>query len=286
MIFFFLTLLIFASMEVVSKPLMGHFDPFVLTFWRFLLGFLFFLLYPGVKNRISEIIKFKKIEWISVFILGILNAFLAMGILQVGVKLSSAATAATVFCSNPIFVFIFAYMLGMEKFSYKKLLGLMLGVLSIGIIMSEKGFVIKEGVVYALFAAVLFAIYTVLSKKTVSKINPFTVNLASFFFGIIANLIFILIYNRDFFPEGQFFSDPWNSASFLYLGLIVTGVGYITFFETIKRLSALSASLIFLFKPSVAFILASIFLGETLSINFFAGMVSLVLATFLIKTDK
>jgi hypothetical protein len=39
-------------MEVVSKPLMGHIDPFVLTFWRFAAGFLFFFFYPWNEKKI------------------------------------------------------------------------------------------------------------------------------------------------------------------------------------------------------------------------------------------
>ena len=35
---FVVTLLLFASMEVISKPLMGLIDPLVLTFWRFVCG--------------------------------------------------------------------------------------------------------------------------------------------------------------------------------------------------------------------------------------------------------
>ena len=55
MLYFILTLLIFASLEVVSKPLMPYIDPFALTFWRFFMGFVFFIFYPGMKKRFAEI---------------------------------------------------------------------------------------------------------------------------------------------------------------------------------------------------------------------------------------
>lgn len=35
---FIVTLVFFASMEVVSKPLLGSIDPLTLTFWRFAAG--------------------------------------------------------------------------------------------------------------------------------------------------------------------------------------------------------------------------------------------------------
>jgi len=285
MIYFIVTLLIFASMEVVSKPLMGHIDPFVLTFWRFFAGFLFFLFYPGAKKRIATVLKFSRKEWISVFSLGILNTFLAMSLLQQSVKYSSAATAATIFCSNPVFVMLISSLLGYEKFSFRKVIGIFLGVAAVGIISWEKGFVINSGAVLALSGAVAFASYTVLSKRTVSKTDPFSVNLTSFFFGIAANLVFIAATDRTLIPESSFF-DLSRTVSFLYLSLIVTGIGYVTFFETIKRFTAVSSSLMFMLKPAVAVIFSAVFLGEVLNTGFYAGLFILMIGTAVIFSGK
>lgn len=285
MLYFLTTLLIFASMEVVSKPLMGHIDPFVLTFWRFVAGFLFFLFYPGMRKRFKEISGFNAHDWFSVFLLGILNTFLAMSLLQLSVKHCSAATSATIFCSNPVFVMLFSSIINHEKFSLKKTIGILVGVGAIGLIMSEKGHVLNYGAVFGLSAAVIFALYTVLSKKSVSKINPFTVNLTSFFFGISANLVFILLTGRQLMPESTFF-DINRTVAFIYLGLVVTGIGYVTFFETIKRFTAISASLIFMLKPAVTIILAAVFLNEVLSRNFYWGFFLLMLGTAIIFSDK
>ena len=285
MVYFLLTLVIFASMEAVSKPLMGTVDPFVLTFWRFAIGFIFFLFYPGVRKRFSEIGSFSLKEWFSVIILGLLNSFLAMSFLQVAVKMSSAATAATIFCSNPVFVLLFASVFRLESLTAGKMAGVLTGFAAVAVIMSEKGFVLNKGMIFALFAAVIFAFYTVFTKKTLSKISPFTVNLVSFFAGSVVNLVFILIYGLPLMPDTGFY-EVEKIAAFVYLGIFVTGFGYVTFFETIKRFTALGASLIFLFKPAVAVIFAVIFLKESLSGTFFAGLVLLCVATVLILMER
>jgi len=286
MVYFFLTLLIFSSMEVVSKPLMGAVDPFVLTFWRFFAGSLFFILYPGLKKRFKEVKSFGKSQWMSVFLLGILNTFLSMSFLQVAVKMSSASTAATIFCSNPGFVFIFSVMLGYEKIKIKKIVGFIVGIAGIVIIMKERGLETGTGMIYAVLASVFFALYTLLSKKTVSGITPATVNMTAFPFGIIANGIFIAFLGKEFIPSIEMFQNGDKILSFLYLGFIVTGFGYISFFETIKRFTAVSASLIFMFKPAVAAIMAYIFLNEKAGIPFFAGLAAICIGTFFIVYDK
>ncbi|HRZ78753.1 MAG TPA: DMT family transporter, partial [bacterium] len=137
----------------------------------------------------------------------------------------------------------------------------------------------------ALLAAVIFAFYTVLSKRTLLKISPFTVNLVSFFAGSAANLIFIIVYGAPFMPDAGFYETE-KIAAFIYLGFIVTGFGYVTFFETIKRFTALGASLIFLFKPAVAVVFAYVFLDERLSGTFFSGLLILSIATLLVLKER
>jgi drug/metabolite transporter (DMT)-like permease len=273
-------------MEAVSKPLMGLIDPFVLTFWRFSAGSLFFIFYPGMGKRFRELARFSYKQWTSVIFLGILNTFLAMSLLQLAVKHSNASTAAAIFCSNPGFVFIIAVLLGNEKVKPSKAIGFIMGVAGIMIIMSSRGFVVGYGVFYAVCAAVFFAIYTVLGKKTVSGITPATVNMASFPFGVLANGIFIGSLGKSFFPDPVIFHSPANISALIYLGVVVTGIGYITFFETIKRFSAVSASLIFMFKPVVALLISFIFLGEKAGLGFFAGLIAICFGTLLIVREK
>jgi drug/metabolite transporter (DMT)-like permease len=208
-----------------------------------------------------------------------------MSLLQISVKHCSAATAATIFSSNPVFVMIISSISGLEKFSFKKGAGMFLGVAAIALILSEKGFVINSGVFFALSGAVVFAAYTVLSKRTVSRIDPFAVNLTSFFSGLVANFIFISVSGISLFPAPEFFNTQ-RTLWFLYLGFVVTGIGYVTFFETIKRFAAVSVSIMFMLKPAVAVLFSALFLNETISWHFFAGLLMLMTATGVIFSDR
>ena len=70
--------------------------------------------------------------------------------------------------------------------------------------------------------------------------------------------------------------DPVLTLDFLYLGLLVSGVAYITFMRTIKRFSATSASVIFLLKPLLASLFSLLLLHETLNTFFLGGMVLVI----------
>lgn len=261
---------------------MGFVDPFTLTLWRFVLGLLFLVLVPGSAKRFKEIKALSLKSVAALAFLGFLNVFFSMSMLQLAVKFSSAATAATIFCSNPLFVFLIALGFKSEKFSKLKIAGLFVGIAGIFLIMNEKGLVFKSGLLFAVAGAVAFSVYTVLSKKMVSGITPITVNLVSFFFGILISLSFIFIAGIDLLPQKQLMSSSTHIFAIIYLGFVVSGVGYITFFNAIKRYSAVSASLIFMLKPAVATVFAFLFLNEDLPEIFFLGLLMIMLGTFMV----
>ena len=122
--------------------------------------------------------------------------------------------------------------------------------------------------------------------RVLKSIKPFSVNLVSFFFGIVSLAVFMLATNKSFALNPVFFKDYAKLIAFIYLGFIVTGLGYVTFLATIKKYSPVSSSLIFMLKPAVATVFAVIFLGEKLSAYFIAGFVMLLLGTGAIVSEK
>ena len=286
MVYFIATLLIFGSMEVISKPLMGVVDPFTLTLWRFILGLIFLIFVPGMIKRFKEIRSLSVKSLSTLALLGFLNVFFSMSMLQLAVKYSSAATAATIFCSNPLFVFMLALSMGSETFSTRKIFGLLLGVAGIFLIMNEKGIVYKSGMLFAVLGALSFSVYTVLSKKMVTGMTPITVNIVSFGFGIIINMTFIGLTGREVLPSTAILSSTTHLLTILYLGIVVSGLGYITFFHTIKKYTAVGASLIFMLKPVAATILTFVFLNEKLPEIFFFGLIMIMGGTLLVIWTK
>jgi drug/metabolite transporter (DMT)-like permease len=269
-------------MEVVSKPLMRVVDPFTLTFFRFLVGFFVLFLILYFKGQLKDLLNLNRWKVGSLFFLGFINAFFSMSMLQMAVKNGSAATAAVVFCSNPLFVFLFSIILREESFTVKRFAGFLLGISGIAFVMSEKGLTFNSGAVYALAASMAFAGYTVLGKKTLRSTPPLTVNVVSFFFGIVANAVFLILSGRGFDGGRELVESKEVFFSFLYLAVVVSALGYITFINTIKKYSAVSASIIFLLKPAVATFFALIFLGESLHLSFYTGLFLVIAGSGLI----
>lgn len=271
---YLVTLLLFASMEVVSKPLMGSVDPLVLTLWRFVIGFAVLGAVMALRRGRDRLGAGK---WALLAVMGILNTFLSMSLLQMAVANTTASRAAAVFCSNPVLVVLFASLFGWERLSGKRLLGLLLGVAGLVLVTGVHTLKVDTGTVYALLAAVSFAAYVLVGRKASMKTDPVTVNVISFAFGIAALGLWLILQGTSINPAPLFRHLP----SLLFLGVGVSGLGYITFIGTIRRLGAGSASTIFLLKPAVATLLALLFIGEHLSLHFAIGLILAGIGSYL-----
>ncbi len=273
MLSFFVTLLLFSSMEVASKPLMGTVDPFQLTFHRFCIGFLFLLVVLVVQGKLRELFVIARRDLISLSLLGVLNTFLAMSLLQLAVREGNAATAATIVSTNPLFVYLFALVTREESFSWRRIVGIVIGLGGIALTMVGCDFCLNIGAFYALGAAILFAIYTLFNKPIGQRVPPIPANVVSFLAGLVVSAIFLLVSGTGLLPPHAVFASMSLLFPFFYVGVAVTGIGYFTFLSTVKDLGPFAASVMFLLKPLLATGLALVFLGEELSPLFLPGLV-------------
>ena len=266
-------------MEVLSKPLMGTVDPLVLTLWRFILGIVVLAAVMAVRGRKPSLSR-KSIALLA--LMGLLNTFLSMSLLQMAVKHTSAARAATIFCSNPVMVVLFASILRWEKLTGRRIVGLLLGLSGLILVTGAHTMSVDKGTVYALLASLTFAIYILIGRKASLGTDPVTVNVVSFAFGIAGLFLWLLIRGVDVDPQPLFSHLP----SFLILGAGVSGLGYITFITTIRKLGAGNASTVFLLKPAVATVLAVLLISESVSCQFLAGLILSGAGSWLVASTK
>ena len=290
--YFIFTLLIFSVTEVISKPLMDKIDPFLLTFYRFLMGFIVMFIFVTLRNNWREVLSLKKKEVMMLVLMGFLNIFLSMSMLQLAVKHGTAATAAVIFCSNPMFVLLIMILKGRESASIRNFAPIIMAITGTYFIMTDSGeFSLSSGAIYALISALSFAVYSVISKGTLTKLSVSVANLVSFFAGITFSATFILISGIGFDLSEFFVSDgvvtlAYRVTAFIYMGVLLSGFGYLALFKTLKKFSALSSSYIFLLKPLIATTLSIIFLAEPYGMSFWLGLCFIVAAMAIVLLPK
>lgn len=257
------TIIAFSTMEVVSAPMKGSANPLSITFLRFLMGGIFLLpLVLWKKEKVNPK------DFIFLLMLGGLNGFLSMSCLQVSVFFGKASTTAMLISSNPIFVMIFSAFILKEKLTKKRLAAIGFGLIGLIFISSKYGTGGDSlaGVLFGLLAALTFGLYTVLSKKKSDSIGSLSMIAYSSLFSCLFYLpIFALQRINPFIiPEGSL-------PSLLYMGVVLSGLAYITYIEALKILGAGKGSVVFFLKPAIASVLAVVFLGETLKMNAILG---------------
>ena len=131
-------------------------------------------------------------------------------------------------------------------------------------------------------AALTFSLYTVLSKKMMTKVKGIIQTGFSFFFGSIVLLI-VLIIVRIPVISGVNLSNIWY---LLYLGFIVTGLGYWSYFEAMNKSSAMAASLVFFIKPILT-PFATLFINKIVpDVTVFIALVLVLLGSYLATKSR
>ena len=99
----------------------------------------------------------------------------------------------------------------------------------------------------------------------------------SFLIGSFILLIVILLMGRPVLA-----GTPDNLPIILYVGILVTGLGYFCYFKAIELSDAATGSFAFFLKPAIAPVLAAIILKETILWNTCVG-IGLILAASLLN---
>lgn len=278
-----LTICLFSTLEVSSKLLAGRISPQTIASWRFLIGGMV-ILPAALKQVATQKINFTIGSILKTGALGILNVCISMLLLQWSVAWGKASLSAIIISVNPIFVSMFAYLILKERLSLITWLGMLVGLAGLLMIiwgehthwMESQNLILGIGLACA--ASVCFALYTVLAKRLVSQYGNLTINSLSF---LIGSVVLMLIYAS----QGKSVSFELTTVNILglaWLGIFVSGLAYIMYFEGMKTLKASTASMYFFLKPVIASLLAWGFNHERLSFIQVSG-IGVILASQVIS---
>lgn len=244
-LFSVITAILFVTLEPVSKLIANDVNPYAITFWRFLIGAVIILPFAVNKMKKNNIkADLKDFAFISLW--GVVLVCISMISLQIAVKMAdSPSIIAITFSSNSIFTIIFAVLILKEKFTKNKIIALVLGIIGVIFCADFSSGTNLESVLLALFSAVSFSLYTVQSRKYVKKYGSFVQSGLGFFAGSIVLLIALVILGVDVTPS----VTPNVVINLCYLGIFITGIGYICYFVAIEKGGAIMASLAFFIKP-------------------------------------
>lgn len=291
-----LSTVLFSTMEIALKVVVGQFNAIQITFLRFLIGSLI-LLPLAVKGLHGKKARLKGGDFAFFALTGFICVIVSMILYQMAIVYSQASVVAVLFSCNPIFVVLFAFLMLHEKIYKHTILSLIVSVAGILVIMNPAHIAGKGlGIALTILSAITFALYGVVGRTRSERYGGFALTCFSFLFGSMEMLLFILVSRINvvsaFFTQaglGVFANVPifqgitlHTLPSLIYIGICVTGFGYAFYFLAMEVTSAATASLVFFIKPVLAPVIALLIIHDPISVNMAVGIL-LVIAGSLIS---
>ncbi|MBW2196287.1 MAG: EamA family transporter, partial [Deltaproteobacteria bacterium] len=248
--------------------------PFSAAFFRFLIASIFLVLFT---YRIEGKLPLPgKRQMIPVFLLGMTGVFSYNVFFFKGLKLINAGRAAIIIAGNPIFITLFSAYFFKEKLNLIKGIGIIISVIGAVIVISKGSLSeivnggIGRGEIFIFCCVLSWVAYSLIGKAVMNSLSP----LASVTYSSVIGTV--LLFFPAFF-EGMFndYSSYTNMAwlSIFYLGFFGTVIGFVWYYEGIKEIGAMRASLFINFVPISAVVLAFFILNEPITLSLLIGTV-------------
>jgi drug/metabolite transporter (DMT)-like permease len=259
----------------VVKYVLEHLGPGPFLFLRFaFMPLLGFALLAVVFHRNPRQAMPAREDWPRFAACGVLGHTAHVGIVTWGMDLSTPFSASLVLTSGPVFTLLILAWLGDERLRPRQVAGTLVAFAGIVVFLADK---LARGVLGAglgdlvlLFAASLFALYTVVVRPLAERYGPVIVLAWTLAFGAPP---LVLICLKSFLDADLRGLDPKVWAGLVYGILVSNFLGWLVWtWVNAARGVARSAPLQYLMPP-IAGIAAWLTLGETFSALKIAGAV-------------
>ncbi|ONN71167.1 DMT family transporter [Pseudomonas oryzihabitans] len=264
------------------------FPPFLLVGWRFFIAALatlplvlldgraFFaaLFPPGLRGR----------ELLIVPLIGLAQTAAVMSLLFLAMRTLSAAAAAILLFTNPLWVALASRVLFAERLGLRRLTGLVLGVVGVALAIGPETLLatapgLFAGLAYGLASALCWAAATLTNKRNELSLGNWSMS----FWQMLIGSLFILL-------AASLAGEQWPSKVsatqwgwFLWLAIPASTGSFGLWFLALKKGNATRVSGFLFFAPLFAVLLSFSVLGTQLSWVQGLGALAIALAIWLVN---
>jgi drug/metabolite transporter (DMT)-like permease len=199
------------------------------------------------------------------------NVFAWMGFSTLSMKWLSVSEGALLVYTMPIWAMLLAWPILSRRPSAEGFASLVLGLAGVIVLLGGQGFAFDAGklagILFALLAAVLFALGTVITRTPI-PVPPLTLVAWQVGLGCAPMIVLGLLIEHPNFTALN--TAGW--AVLIYMTLVPMGVCYLAWFATLRHLPPEVASIGMLLVPIMGIVAAALSLGEPLGLREIAAM--------------
>lgn len=277
-----LTIVIWGTTFISTKILLTDFKPTEILFFRFVLGFLALLaVYP---HRLKGTTRRHEFLFAAAGLCGICLYYLFENI---ALTFTMASNVGVIISIAAFFTAIFSHLFlrKEEKLRTNFFLGFLVAMAGICLI-SFNGSKLElnpVGDLLALAAAILWACYSVLTKK-ISRLGYHTIltTRRMFFYGILFMLLFLLPSSDwNLKAKAALLSTPVYLLNLIYLGLGASALCFVTWNFSVKVLGVVKTSIYIYMVPVITIVTSILILKEPVTWMSVLGAILTVAGLFL-----
>jgi len=273
---------IWGGMYVVSKVVLEIIPPFTLVALRLILGILTLAIVLMFRGGL----KVTRQQFLQVFGVGFVGYGISLSLQFLGTKLSTAANGSLVTSATPAFVLLFAWILLSEKITMRKFIALLFATVGVLAVIDPATAQLNPdlflGNIFLLGAAVTWALYSVLVRKTAQNLDVLPLSLIAFIGGLP---IVVPAGAWELHTIGVGAISLGVVGGVLFLGIISTALAMVLWNNAFAVLDAGSASLTFFAQPVVGTLLGWFFLEEKITPLFLLGGALIGIGIFISSRD-
>ncbi|MGE5842942.1 MAG: DMT family transporter [Deltaproteobacteria bacterium] len=267
------------SAIVATRFVIDQTDPVTLAFLRYLIGFILLLL-PAWRAARGW---FNRGDLLPIAALGITQFGILIVFMNYGLKFIPSARGALIFATVPLLTMMFGAIIGRERMTLLKTVGVLLTIVGVGFALGEKVFLHATGEVEwvgelsvlasALCAAVCSVLYRpYLTKYPTLQVSAFAMFASVGFLAAAAGL------EGSFISSFHFTAGGWMAV--LFIGAS-SAIGYYMWLWALGHTSPTRVTVFLSLSPITSAALGALLLAEPISALFIVGLVSVLLGLWL-----
>ncbi len=268
-----LTMIFWGGTFVAGRLLAALLHPLMASSLRFAVASLLLLSTILVREKRFPLLTLR--QWGAMTLLGLSGVFLYNIFFFTGLQSVEAGRASMIIAVNPVVTTLLAMLLLGERYTFLRKIGMLLSVCGAFIVISRgeptallQGDLAGGGELYIVGCVLSWSAYTLIGKQLLKNIEPLVAVAYSCTIG--ACLLAIVTVCSGHLPELSYLNIK-AGACVLYLGFFGTSLGFIWFYDGVKRLGAGRAAMYVNLVPVSGVLLGILFLDEKIGSSLLIG---------------
>lgn len=270
----FLTAFFWGGTFIAGRVVAQNVGPYSASFLRFAVASVFLILFVWKTEGKFPAVRKKQI--IPVLLLGLTGVFAYNIFFFKGLKIIGAGRAALIIANNPVFITLLSSFFFKERLNTVKAAGVIISVTGAIVVISRGNLPeifnggLGWGEIYIFCCVLSWVAFSLIGKSVMSDLSP----IVSVTYSSVIGAAFLFIPACfEGITSGLTHYSVYEWMGIIYLGFFGTVLGFVWYYEGIKKIGPSRASLFINFVPVSAVFLAFFILKEPITISLLAGTI-------------